>query len=338
VENSRNASLPTIAGVLGGLILMAGGAGDAGIAAIASTQAASMQSAMRFSRQNEQEADNIGLQTLVAAGFDPGAMTTMFEHMLDATRFMGQRVPEYLLSHPITEQRIAESRARITNLKLQPHYPDNLEYQLMRVRVRLHYSESPQTAIKLFQSEIDGTTLNLTASRYGLAIAQLKAQQYDAAEKNFRALIKEQPEQPTLLLGLATLQIERGQVTEALTQINNVLKNNPKHYPARLLQAKALTAGKNYADAESVLQRLSADRPGDAQVWYDLADARGQAGNIAGVHLARAEFFILNGIYDKAKQQLGFAKKLLADNYVATEKIKQRLLDIDKMEKISLSI
>lgn len=338
IENSKNASLSGIAGMLAGMILIGTGAGDAGIAAIVSTQAAGMQSAMRFSRQNEQEADNIGLQTLITAGFDPTAMTTMFEHMLDATRFLGQRVPEFLLSHPITEQRIAESKARLTNLTLQARYADNLEFQLMRTRVQLHYTESPQIAIKRFQSEIDGQTLNLTASRYGLALAQQKAQQYDASEKNFLLLLKEQPEQATLLLSLAALQLERGQVSDALNHINIILKKNPKHYPARLLQAKALIADKKFTDAEMILQRLAADRSYDAQVWYDLAEARGQAGNIPGVHLARAEFYILNGIFDKAKQQLGFAQKLLVNNYVATEKIKQRLIDIDKLEKMSLRI
>ncbi len=330
--------LPNVAGMLAGLILIATGSGDAGVAALASTQAANMQSAMRFSRQNEQEADNFGMQTLAAAGFDPAAMTSMFEHMLDATRTMGQRVPEFLLSHPVTENRIAESRARLTNLVVKPHYDDNLEFQLLRARVRLHYEESPQKAIKRFQSELDGQSVNQTASRYGLALAQIKAQQYDEGEKNLLLLLKENPAQNSFLLALASSQLERGQTTEALTRIDAVLKNDPKLYPARLLQSKALRQNKNFTDAELVLQRLAVDRPDDAQVWYELAEARGLAGNILGVHLARAEFYILNGIFDKAKQQLGFAQKLAINNYVASEKIKQRLLDIDVLEKMSLKI
>jgi predicted Zn-dependent protease len=338
VEKSRNASLPAIAGMLAGLILIATNSGDAGMAAIASTQAASMDASLRFSRQNEQEADNIGMQTLMTAGFDPAAMTSMFEHMLDATRFMGQRVPDFLLSHPVTEQRIAESRARLTNLTLQAHYSDNLEFHLMRARVQLHYAESPQLAIKRFQSEIDGKTLSLVASRYGLALAQTRAHRYDEADKNLRALLTEYPGQNTFIYSLANLNFERDQYATALAQIDEILQNDPVHYPARMLQSKILRYNKRFTEAEVVLQRLSVDRPGDAQVWYELAEARGQAGNISGVHLARAEFFILNGVYDKAKQQLGFAQKLLANNYVATEKIKQRLLDIDRLEKMSIKL
>jgi predicted Zn-dependent protease len=343
VEESQKASLPTIAGMLGGLILMGTGAGNAGMAAIATTQAANMQSALHFSRQHEQEADNEGFKTLVAAGFDPGAMTSMFEHMLDSTRFMGQKVPEFLLDHPVTEQRIAESRARLENITVKDHYDDNLEFQLMCARVRLFYEESPQIAIKRFRSEIDGASLSVTASRYGLALAQMKAQQYDDAEKNLDALmnlplLRGNDVQNTFLLTHAQLQVDRTDFDKALGDIQHVLQKDPGHYPARLLQARIFMQEKRYPDAEMVLQRLSVDRPGDAQVWYELAEARGMSGNAAGVYLARAEFFILNGIFDKAKQQLGFAQKALANNYVASEKIKQRLLDVDALEKNALKL
>jgi predicted Zn-dependent protease len=258
--------------------------------------------------------------------------------MLEVTRSMGQRVPEFLLSHPVTEQRIAESRARLNNLPLKPYYADNLEYHLMQVRVQLHYAESPQFAIKRFQSEIDGKTLSVDASRYGLALAHTKAHHYDEADKILHDLLQTHPGQNTFLFSLASLDFERDQYSAALARVDEIFKNDPTHYPARLLQSRILRSSKKYTEAEGVLQRLSMDRPDDAQVWYELAEARGQAGNIAGVHLARAEFYILNGIYDKAKQQLGFAQKLLANNYVASEKIKQRLLDIDKLEKMSLKI
>jgi predicted Zn-dependent protease len=144
--------------------------------------------------------------------------------------------------------------------------------------------------------------------------------------------------QNTFLLTHAQLQVDRTDFDKALGDIQHVLQKDPGHYPARLLQARIFMQEKRYPDAEMVLQRLSVDRPGDAQVWYELAEARGMSGNAAGVYLARAEFFILNGIFDKAKQQLGFAQKALANNYVASEKIKQRLLDVDALEKNALKL
>ena len=58
-------------------VAAAAGAGDAGIAAIMSTQAAAIQEQRRFSRQNEQEADRIGILNLEQAGYDPRAMPEM---------------------------------------------------------------------------------------------------------------------------------------------------------------------------------------------------------------------------------------------------------------------
>jgi len=54
--------------------------------------------------------------------------------------------------------------------------------------------------------------------------------------------------------------------------------------------------------------------------------------------LARAEYFLLNGVYDRARTQLEYAQPLLKDNYVETERVKQKFLEIDQLESISLKI
>ncbi|MFU1924956.1 M48 family metalloprotease, partial [Klebsiella pneumoniae] len=64
-----------------GIVAAAAGAGDAGIAAIAGTQAAAIQNQLRFSRQNEQEADRVGVTNMVRAGYDPRSMPNMFERL-----------------------------------------------------------------------------------------------------------------------------------------------------------------------------------------------------------------------------------------------------------------
>ncbi len=64
VEASQRMQVPMMAALLAGIVIAAAGAGDAGIAAIAGTQAAAIQEQRRFSRQNEQEADRIGIMNL----------------------------------------------------------------------------------------------------------------------------------------------------------------------------------------------------------------------------------------------------------------------------------
>jgi predicted Zn-dependent protease len=88
-----------------------------------------MDSQLRFSRSNEQEADRIGQDTLFNAGFDPGAQASMYEQLLAANRF-GRRPPEFLLTHPLTESRISDSRIRARRYPPrdylpQPHLSDH---------------------------------------------------------------------------------------------------------------------------------------------------------------------------------------------------------------------
>jgi len=59
-----------------------------------------------------------------------------------------------------------------------------------------------------------------------------------------------------------------------------------------------------------------------------LAEAFGLANNIPGVHWARAEFFVLNGNFDQAIKQLGYALPLVRGNFQQDAKIKQRMEEI----------
>ena len=71
-----------------------------------------MQSQLNFSRDMEREADRIGFQVMVAAGFAPGGMASMFEKMDTPTRLNDYGGFPYLRTHPLTVERIGEARSR----------------------------------------------------------------------------------------------------------------------------------------------------------------------------------------------------------------------------------
>lgn len=335
VEAAQQNRLPALAAMLTGLILMATNNGQAGMAAITSAQAASLESSLRFSRQNEQEADNIGMQTLVEAGYSPEVMTQMFERLLESQRFQGKRPPEYLLSHPVTEKRVADSEVRARQLP-RSAYTDSLDYHLIRARVQLHHEENPSMAVKRFQSEVEGASLHPEASRYGLALALIQARRFAEAETALNELLRQRPQQSHYWLASVQLDLERGDAAAAIKRLSAMPQN--QSFPARMLLAKAYMQQQQYPSAEQVYAALAQQRPEDVHVWYELAEVRGLAGNIAGVHLARAEYFLLNGIYDKARKHLEYAQQLLKDSYVDSERIKQKLIEIDALEKASLEI
>lgn len=69
-----------------------------------------------FTQQNEQEADRIGIQVLQRSGFDPQAMPTFLEKLLDQARY-SSRPPEILLTHPLPESRLADARNRANQMR-----------------------------------------------------------------------------------------------------------------------------------------------------------------------------------------------------------------------------
>src|SRR5690606_29011175 len=194
VEEQRNNRLPSMAGLLASLLIGAAAGGEAGQAALMTTQAIGLENQLRFSRSNEEEADRIGIRNLYNAGFNPDDMSGMFEHMLRASSF-SQRPPEFLSTHPLDERRIADSRNRANTYPAVDYVP-NPEYLLMRERVLLHYARN-------YQAEIDNRARQLPqlngaeedATRYGIALAQLKAGQLVLATESVDTLLRKEDRQ-----------------------------------------------------------------------------------------------------------------------------------------------
>src|SRR5205814_9134623 len=134
IASQKDSMLMSLAGLA--LVVLAArshssSSGDATQAAIAATQAASIQHQINFTRENEYEADRIGFQRLDAAGFDVTAMATFMERLQRSNRFIDSGAPNYLRTHPVTYERIAEAQARAQGLHYR-HVPDSLDFHLVR--------------------------------------------------------------------------------------------------------------------------------------------------------------------------------------------------------------
>ena len=79
-----------------------------------------------------------------------------------------------------------------------------------------------------------------------------------------------------------------------------------------MLYANALTDLERFEEAQQVLERQSRVRRQDVDVWYELAEVAGLAGDVIAVHRARAEYFALHGGYSRAIQHLEYAQRLVS--------------------------
>lgn len=329
LDKAREATLPTLAGLLAGVILAATTHSDAGIAAITASQAAALENRLRFSRQHEQEADRIGMETLAKSNMDPNGIPSMFENMNERVRYARSKPPEFLLTHPLTDSRISDSKNRARQYPRQV-YTDNLNFQLMRARVAVHHSNKPEDLLSRWE---DTQGPNGEAHRYGRTLALLKLERWADARASLAVLLAEDPGRIAYQCAQGRLLMGEKRYREAIEFLRSRLALSPDNYPLTMLLADALQQAGQVNDADDLLTDFSDVRPDDPALWYQLAEVRGLARNILGVHRARAEYFILVGQFERASAQLRYAYRLTGDNAVLQGRIRQRLRDIDELKK-----
>lgn len=329
VEAAKRNQIPTLAALLASIVIAATAGGDVGMAAIATTQAVMMQGQLRYSRQNEQEADRIGIRTLVKSGMDPHAMTSMFERMLVAQRLQGSRPPEFLLTHPVTESRVADAKNRAAQYDQGGKVPDSLEYHLMRQRIMLEFAQSPGHAIKNLEDQLDNSDpVQAESARYALALAYNKADRHQDAKTTISSLLDTRPNNINYIFSYAEISQQPAELTATEQLLRKHLSINPKNIPLSMQLARNLALQRRYGASIEILEAASKKDPGNPKIWYELAEMLGLGGDIIGVHQARAEYFILTGALDQAEEQLSYAQKKVVKNYQLSAKLDQRLKDL----------
>ena len=74
---------------------------------------------LKYGRDAERQADELGFKYMVREGYDPRAMVDMFD-ILRRTGGEGGRVPNWLATHPYPEERIATTQQRLDTFSLNP--------------------------------------------------------------------------------------------------------------------------------------------------------------------------------------------------------------------------
>lgn len=70
----------------------------------------------KFSRNDEREADELGVRYMYQAGYDPEGMAQMFEHLLEERQGRPGAVAQFFSTHPLTERRIRDVRRAANQL------------------------------------------------------------------------------------------------------------------------------------------------------------------------------------------------------------------------------
>ncbi len=336
IDQAQAGRVGQLAGLLASVLIMATSDGAHGATALTAAQGLAADQQLRFSRSNESEADRIGQDTMFNAGFDPRAQASMYEQLLAANRF-GRRPPEFLLTHPLTESRIAESRSR-ANRYPERNYSQNLDYQIMRARVIAHYAQDKAGLVTDMQRqfELSSSDFSRDTNRYALAVAYWENEQYGEASVTLQPLLDKYPNRISLVVTQAEIYTKQREAGRAIEYLQRHLEINPNNHPLTMAYVDALIESRAYNEAGRVMEDHANVRSSDHHLWYQLAETWGQAGEISKVHQSRAEYFVLIGDYRSAREQLQFALRIESENDInpAEEaRLRQKIRDIEAMQR-----
>lgn len=329
LEHSQQNSWASMAALLASVVLAATAGADAGMAALATTQAAAIDSQLRFSRANEQEADRVGMQTLVRAGFNPEAMADFFEALQRSMRYYGDLPPEFLLTHPVTESRISDARTRAA--KFPAHNSANsLEFLLMKVRTDVEFTRDTSAKINDLEKQKKDSKSFSEITEYALACAYLKSNQLDKAMEQIDALLTRRPERITYIASKAEILNKAGRYKDAIRFLEQGLEYSPDNYVLSIFYADALTHDGQTDKSIKVLRHQITLHESWPILWFMLAEAQGKADNRLGVYQAKAEYFFLYGRTQRAIEQLSYALPLAKDNFQMTARISERMSEMQQ--------
>lgn len=322
--------IPSAAIMLAAILLGAASKNsNVGSAAAAGVQASLMQQQINFTRENEKEADNIGIGILADANFDPRAMPVFFERLGKVNMaYDSHQLPEFLRTHPISKNRMAESLGRAASYPYK-QYSDSKDYLLTYTILREQKFQSPNEAVNFFRKSLsDGRYRSAEAQRYGLARALIRAHDYKGALQQIDQLLQKDPQRVHYIIAKAEIYSQEGKPKQALQVLKNGLNTHPDNYPLTTYYANVLMDSGKATEAERILDNLIQTRPSDPSIYRLAATAAGKAGHNSQGHYFLAEYYYLSGELEPAQHQLEIALNNSRDNMYLSAKMAARLKDI----------
>lgn len=319
-------SIPIIAALIAAMVLGSKD-NDVGQAALASVAAGSAQQQINFTRENEKEADRIGIELLINAGFNPHGMAAFFDTMDKQSRLNGDSIPEFLRSHPVNPSRIAESEQRANQ------YPNVLKsssatYYLLRARLKVLASDDKAALLKDFSNSLNaGNYQNKAATQYGYALALQSNKKYEQALEQARILVEQNPNQITFHILKAQIETDAKEYNAAIKTYERLLNMYPGNKTINLFYAETLLNAHKPQLAYTLLQTQASQPTKTPKLYKLLAETQSKLNKTALSHQSLAEYYYLLGQTHDAIKQLELGLKVAKIDFYLTSRLEARLIE-----------
>ncbi|MGD9604206.1 MAG: M48 family metalloprotease [Gammaproteobacteria bacterium] len=331
IEAAGKMSIPSMAAFLGAIILSAIDP-QAGMGALAAIGAAQQQYQLNFTRANEKEADRLGIELLNTSGFNTESMAVFFERMQLANRYSDPAyIPEYLRSHPVTVNRIAEARERAEKMPSRTVREDSYDYLLVWQKLNVMSAADPAQAKTYYEATLrDRTYKNEAATRYGYALALSEAGDFDRARRELDQLILAQPNITAFRIAYARLEQQAGRLPRALALFDEARKLDPESRAATYGYVSLLSHTGQPEEARRILREFGSAERRDPRFYKLLAEAEERMGDVVNSHYDLAEYYRAVGEVELAAEQLKLAQTVADISHYQRMRVDARLAELEK--------
>ena len=312
----ENASAEMILATLLGAGALIAGQGEVGTAIISGGQAMAQQSFLRYSRAQEQNADQAAVQLLERTGQSAAGLLRMFRRLQERERLALAASDPYMRTHPLTRDRVRFVRDRVEGEgPAAGSTPQALRHAHRRMVAKLRgFLDPPETTLRAYPADDESTI-----ARYARAIAYYRIPDLERSLATLDTLLADHPDDPWFHELKGQVLFENGRVRDAIAPYSRAVALRGDAALLRLGLARAQIETGDTAllpHAVEHLQVATRLEPNEAQHWYQLGIARGRSGERAASFLAFAEAAYLRGDMGRALHDATVAADGLAHGSV----------------------
>ncbi len=331
IQNAGRANMASLAAMLAAILIGAttGVPADAVLGGVTAAQGLAAQSQINYTRANEAEADRVGIGILSAAGFDPVGMPEFFGTMQQRAGGAGRNIPDLLRSHPVTSERIAETRDRASRMP-RPRTPDSTSYALIRDRLELEAATTEAAIRDLYPAAKSADYPSTDAEQYGRALALVRLGQADEAIPMLEALHDRRPDVTLYHTALGQAELAAGRIDASRATLEEAMRLFPRNVPVTMRYAETLMRAGEAKRAHVVLLDLFNNVPPTAEQARFTAIAANAAGDVADSYYYMSEYHVISGELALAINQLRLAQAVPGINDVQRERFDARIRELQE--------
>jgi predicted Zn-dependent protease len=314
-----------------GMVLMARSGSGAQAAGVVGQAIAAVRQAA-YSRQLELESDTLGTRYMAAAGYDPkGAIG--FLKTLDQERALNPiDVPAYILSHPITQERVANAELVVKSLGVTQARPDD-PVALKKIQMIIRMARPTRdSSVNEYEKLVQQNPASAD-SLHLLAFAQQQVGDLASAKRNYEKARQLQPDNPGLQRDLGSLLSQTGDFVAARVAFDRALALEPNEPLTYLYLGEMLEKSGDLASAAGAYLNARNLAPLWERPPNRLATVYAKLGRLADGYYYHGRSLLLQDEEEQAIADYERAIKIVGENSPRGQLIKDELRPLKERKK-----